>query len=672
VKRWATPLAALAIFLLNAALNGPLFMHGELPFRGSIEDGYVAIARFISAHPNPWGWNPFQYCGLPTRFLYVPALPYLTAALAHLMPHADLAHIYRTVVSLATCAGPVTAFFFALNFTRSRRWSLVAALVYSLLSPSYGLFPAVEMDRGIVQLPWRVQVLAKYGEGPHNTALALMPLVLLAVWMAARRRGYRPVLVAALLLAATPLVNWVGAFALAIACTVLLAASLGEPGFRAGRVCAAGGLGYLLACFWLTPTFIRTIVFNWPTDSFAYHFDQPQHWLAAGLIASVVAIRLLFRRFRGSFYFCFVTMAAFTFGWIASVFYLYGLDTIPESRRYAIEFELFLTLALVEAARLAMRSANSTVRLCAMGTGGMLLLAGTPQLWAYATQGWGAWMPAPREQSVEYHLARWMADHPPEGRVFASGGLRFRMNAWFDLPQVGGGFETGLTNRMPWNLAYQVRTGKDAGNREDARPGHETADTLLQLKAMDTQYVVIHGPKSREYYRDYVHPERLTAALAPVYHEEDDSIYGLPARPLAHLVSREELPGQDAAAKPWVLERYVAAMEDAARPALRTEWLRTDALAIDGATPPGRLVAVSVNADPGWRAAQDGREIPIETDNLGFMVLDPAAAAATHIELKYRATAEPRLMAAVSALAWTAALAALIIWRKPSALPTTN
>jgi hypothetical protein len=661
VKRLATPLAALAIFLLNVLLNGPLFMHGELPFRGSIEDGYVAIARFVSAHPNPWGWNPFQYCGLPTRFLYVPALPYLTAALAHLMPHVDLAHIYRTIVSLATCAGPVTAFFFALHFTRTRRWSLIAALVYSLLSPSYGLFPAVERDRGIVQLPWRVQVLAKYGEGPHNTALALMPLVLLALWIAARRRGYPPVLVAALLLAATPLVNWVGAFALAIACLLLLLASLGDPEFRAWRVCAAGGLGYLLACFWLTPTFIRTIVFNWPTDSFAYRFGQPQHWLVAGLLAGVLLLRLLFRLFRGSFYLCFVTMAAFTFGWIASVFYLYGLDTIPESRRYAIEFELFLALALVEAVRLAMRSPTSTVRLCAIGAGGVLLLAGTPQLWAYATQGWRPWMPAPREQSIEFHLARWMADHPPEGRVFASGGLRFRMNSWFDLPQVGGGFETGLTNRMPWDLAYHVRTGKD-----------ETAGTLLQLKAMDTEYVVIHGPKSREYYRDYVHPERLTAALAPVYHEEDDTIYGLPARPLAHLVSREELPGEDAAAHPWVLERYVAAMEDASRPVLQTRWLRTDALAIDGATPAGRLVAVSVNAGPGWRAAQDGREIPIETDNLGFVVLRPAAAAATHIELQYRATAEPRIMAAVSVLAWIAALAALIIWRKPLDLPTTN
>ena len=63
---------ALAIFLLNVWLNAPLFMTGELPFRGSIEGGYVGMARFISAHPNPWGWNPFPYCGLPTEFMYVP------------------------------------------------------------------------------------------------------------------------------------------------------------------------------------------------------------------------------------------------------------------------------------------------------------------------------------------------------------------------------------------------------------------------------------------------------------------------------------------------------------------------------------------------------------------------------------------------------------------------
>jgi hypothetical protein len=666
VKRLATPLLALAIFLLNVCLNGPLFMRGELPFPGSIENGYVAIARFISAHPNPWGWDPLQYCGIPTRFLYVPALPYLTALLAHLMPHIPLAFLYRVMVSAITCLGPVTVFFFALHFTGSRRWSLAAALVYGFLSPSYGLFPAVERDRGIVQLPWRVQVLAKYGEGPHNTALTLLPLVLLAVWLAARRRGYRPVFVAALLLAITPLVNWVGAFSLAIACLLLLVASLGEPGFRAWRVFAAAGLAYLLACFWLTPTFIKTIVFNWPTDSFAYQFGAPQRCLVTSLAFGVLIVRLLFRWFGGSFYLRFATLAAFTFGFIATAFYVFDLDTIPESRRYAIEFELFLALALVEAVRLAMRHPNQTVRLCAIGTAAIALLAGAPQLWAYATQGWSRWTPAPREESIEYHLARWMAEHPPQGRVYASGGMRFRMNSWFDIPQVGGGFETGLQNRVPWDLAYHIRTGKDS------RPGRGAQDALLELKAMGTEYVVVHGPKSREYYRDFVRPELFAAALPAVYHEENDTIYALPARPLANLLTPEELPGKDAPARPWVLEPYIAALEDPARPALQTRWLGAGTLVVDGAAPPGRLVAVRVNADPGWRAFQDGRAIRIETDNLGFMVLRPAAAAATHIELDYRATAEPRLMAVLSALSWMAALAALFLCRKPLASQTTN
>jgi hypothetical protein len=509
-------------------------------------------------------------------------------------------------------------------------------------------------------------VLAKYGEGPHNTALALMPLVLLALWLAARRRGYPRILVAALLLAVTPLVNWVGAFALAIACVVLLVAALGDPGFRAWRVFAAAGLAYLLACFWLTPTFIRTIVFNWPTDSFAYQFGAPQRWLVTGLAFGVLIVRLLFRWLGGSFYLRFVTLAAFTFGFIATVFYIYGLDTIPESRRYAIEFELFLALGVVEAIRLAMRHPNQTVRLCAIGTAAAGLLAGTPQLWAYTTQGWGRWAPAPGEESIEYHLARWMDRNPPEGRVFATGGMRFRINSWFDIPQVGGGFDTGLQNRVPWDLAYSIRTAKDM------RPGHETQDTLLELKAMGTEYVVIHGPHSREYYRDFVRPERVSSALPAVYREEDDTIYALPARPLANWLNPEELPGQDAPTRPWLLEPYIAALEDPARPALQTRWLGADTLVIDGAAPPGRLVAVRVNADPGWRAFQDGRAIPIQIDNLGFMVLRPAAAAATHIELHYRATAEPRFMAVLSALSWIAALAALFLWRKPLASPTTN
>jgi hypothetical protein len=643
VKRLATPLLALTVFLLNVWLNAPLFMPGDLPFPGSIERGYVGMARFVSQHPNPWGWNPYPYCGLPTAFMYVPGLPYLTALWIRLLPHVTPDTIYRTIVSLATCLGPVTLFFFALAFTGSRRWSFAAAVAYSLLSPSYALFPAVEKDRGIAQLPWRVQVLAKYGEGPHNTALTLLPLALLLLYRAARSRGYPPIFAAAVLLAAIPLCNWVGAFSLAICSLLLLAAAWGESEFRYGRALAAAGLAYLLACFWLTPSFIKTIAFNWPVDSFAYRLGPQQAWLLAGTVGGALAIRIAFRLFRGSFYFCLVTMGAFVFGFVATAFYVYGLDTIPESRRYAIEFELFLALALVEALRLAMRSANSTTRLCAIGAAGVMLLVGAPQLYAYATQGWQPWRPSPQENTLEYRLGQWMAQHPPQGRVFASGGLRFRLNSWFDLQQVGGGFETGLQNRIPYDLSYDIRAG------------HDAARALLELKALDAQYVVIHGPRSQEYYRDFQRPDRVSANLPEVYHIEDDTIYALPPRPLAHLATPEELTD---------LPRYVAGIEDPARPVLQTRWLDAGALDIAGPAPlPGQLVSVQVNAGPGWRASQDGRPLPIARDQLGFLVLTPAPALATRIALRYRGTLEQRLMAALCVLSWLAALAALR-WRR--------
>src|SRR5262249_54102647 len=113
-------------------------------------------------------------------------------------------------------------------------------------------------------------------------------------------------------------------------------------------------------------------------------------------------------------------------------------------------------------------------------------------------------------------------------------------------------------------------------------------------EALGTEYVVVHGPKSREYYRDFQRPERAAAVLPAVYHIEDDTIYALP--------------------------------------------------------PPAR---VPVNFDPGWRATQNGLPVPIVADRLGFIAAPQGA------ELRYAGTAEQRIMAAISAVAWIAALARL-------------
>lgn len=76
--------------------------------------------------------------------------------------------------------------------------------------------------------------------------------------------------------------------------------------------------------------------------------------------------------------------------------------------------------------------------------------------------------------------------------------------------------------------------------------------------------------------------------------------------------------------------------------------------------PVGQVVALQVNADPSWHARQDGHPIAIFPDMLGFMVLHPAPAGNTRLELRYGGTAEQRLMAAVSAIAWIAAFSAVI------------
>jgi len=234
-----------------------------------------------------------------------------------------------------------------------------------------------------------------------------------------------------------------------------------------------------------------------------------------------------------------------------------------------------------------------------------------------------------------------VAERRPAGRVFATGGLRFRLNQWFDLQQVGGGFETGLQNRAPVDLAYRIRSG------EKLRAGREAEDTRMYLRALGAEYVVVHAKGSREYYRDFVKPERL-AGLTEALRLEDDRVYALPSRPIAHVVREDEVVREEAKEHPEQVERYVAGMEDTLRPPLAVRWEGASTLAITGA-PAGSLVSVQVNADPGWQA--DGASM--EKDGFGFIVLH---AGGGPITMRYRGAAEQRVMAALCALAWAGAL----------------
>ncbi|MBL8175909.1 MAG: hypothetical protein JNK48_14630, partial [Bryobacterales bacterium] len=597
-----TALLALSLLAYNLWLNAPLFGNGEQPYRGSIESGYAGIARFFAAHPDPYGWNPNIYCGISTQHTYLPGMPYATALLMWINPRMEALHAYRIVMALFACLGPVTLFLFAAYASGSRRWAFAAALGYTLCSPAYDLFQTIDKDRGLLPIPWRLQVMVKYGEGPHNMGLTLLPLALLSVWNAARSAGFRRIFLAAVALAAVALTHWIAALALALCCLLLFAvhAAAGAE-FRHRRAILAGVLAYALACFWLTPTFIRTVGFNWPRDSFGFKMQQQQHMALAIIGGGLLLILFLFRRHRDNRYLCFVTACAFLFAALAEGHYAHNIDAIPEARRYTVEMELFLALALAEWMRVGWRAGGGVNRFCVAMTGCLLGASGTPQALAFIQDGYAAWKLKPKEYTVEYRLADWLRRQTPAGRVYVTGGLRFRLNSWFDAQQTNGTFDSGLLHRGTLDLDYRFRS------LNGMRRGGEARDSLLTMLAMGVEYLVVHGPESEEYYRDVKQQDRLSAQFPVVHTDGPDRVFRVPFHGLAFFRRHNEAP---ATWEPAALESYLPHAAQAGN-TLLADWVDAKRLLLRGGmVPESSAVAVIMSYDPGWRATQRGVEIP--------------------------------------------------------------
>jgi hypothetical protein len=654
-------LGLILLLALNLYLYGPLFSPQQRPYKGSIAAGYAGITRFIAEHPDPWGWNPQQYAGQPTQFTYPPLLPYTASAL-HWLTGMEPFRAYRSIVALFACLGPITLAFAFYYFTRNLILSLLLGLGYSVCSPVYGLFERIDADRGLYYLPWRILVLMKYGEGPHVVGLTLLPLILVSLRWGLARTGWPSLFLMTIALATAPLTNWLCALALTLCVfTMLLSGVQNVP-----RLFGAGALGYALSSFWLTPEYVKTTLFNWPKDAYGYQVEQ-NHWpFYGGLLLTLASTAWLFRRYNASWPLRFLTLASLTFLWISGGFYLYGIDTLPESRRYILEFELFFFLALFAWAWTALNTSEAIDKVC-VGIFTVALLAyGSGQVQKSLTRGWSDWGIVDREQTLEFQLARWLADQHPQGRVFVSGGLRFRLNAWFPLHQVSGTFESGLRNRIAADYFYQVRT--DANSKS----GEEAVEALRELTTIGAEYAVVHDAASEEYYRDIKTPAKFQA-LGPVVFAPtpNDRVHKLPFRSLAHLVSPEEFPKDQFKE---ALPRFYSALSDSTRPPLLVKEINPSKWTITGPIPDGMNIAFSMNWDPGWQALQDGVPIEIKSSKVGLIQLLPKPAPSSTIELTYRGTTQQKLFGALSLLAWVVSIGLCIrsrSWQASTSTPSS-
>ncbi len=100
------------------------------------------------------------------------------------------------------------------------------------------------------------------------------------------------------------------------------------------------------------------------------------------------------------------------------------------------------------------------------------------------------------------------------------------------------------------------------------------------------------------------------------------------------------------------LRTFVAALDDSTLPILRTTWIGTNTARMDGVLGPDHVISVAMNFDKGWSATANGREVPVRSDGLGFIAIEPHCDGACAVELHWSAGWEPRI-------AWIFALAAI-------------
>jgi hypothetical protein len=180
------------------------------------------------------------------------------------------------------------------------------------------------------------------------------------------------------------------------------------------------------------------------------------------------------------------------------------------------------------------------------------------------------------------------------------------------------------------------------------------------LKAFGARSVTVFTSESGEPYLDFVRPRKFDGLLPKLWEERGVLIYDIPhsSPSLASVVPRTALVTQmpENGIDTRQLERYVAALEN---PDQRTtwQWHGTAFGAADALVPPGTVLSIPISYHPGWRAQVAGREVPVESDGLGHIVLDPACNGPCTVELTFTGGREwlwSRLASALTLLALAA------------------
>jgi hypothetical protein len=615
-------LDGLIIFLLAAILIWPLFKVKYTTFWHSIESTFIADGRFLKDHwPHPL-WQPLWYCGTRFDYVYPPALRYGTAGLSKLFPILPV-RAYHLYIAFFYCLGIAAVYLLVRVAAKSRGAAWLSAIATLLLSPSFLLMRQHRLNAWHL-MPQRALVLAQWGEGPHISALALLPLALLCAFLALER--WRPAMLAlaALLAAWVVSTNFYGAAALAIFFPILVWSVWVTYGDNFVWLRAAGiaALAYGLTAFWLVPSYLQVTLRNMQYVSLPGNAWSLWIALASAAVFGMITFRCA--RGRGELaWLIFVCGSATAFALVVVGQYYFNFRLMGEAHRFIPELDLVLILLLVECLRRLWEADPPRP-----------LLPFSPSLWSrlaaltivvisfatslgYVRHAWGIALSAPDyRQRVEYRVPDWIAKNLPGARCFATGSIRFWYDAWSDLAQIHGGSDQGLMNGLVQPAYYFITSTPDA------------SAAVLWMQALGVDAVIVPDQRSQEVYHDFADPHKFDGILPEIYNDHQGNIiYKIPRRyaGLARVVETRTFESFQPIRSVQELDRlraYTGVVEHGPDAPASAQWDGTDAMVLHATLQPGQSILVQETFDPSWHAYAGGRRLPVHPDPVGFMWIE--------------------------------------------------
>ena len=621
--------AFLLLVALNLSVCWRLFKVEFTTNFSSIEGSFIGLARYLSRHWGDFSWWPIWHCGMPYQETYVPLL-HLTVAATTSLLHISAARAYHGVTGLLYALGPATLYLMAVRLGARRGAAFVAALFYSLSSPSALFMPGVARDIGGLWFSRRLQVLTVYGEGPHVSAMTLIPLVILALEGALTRRTLRSIIPAVVAIALVFLMNVPGTMALGLAVFCWICAQDRTRLATAWKIAAgASVLAYALACYGIPPSSLVTVGGNiGPMHrGFSASLAHGPVWLVLAF-AAVAACGYGLARIGVPLVLRFAILFLGLVAPLAITANTEIYELLPQVGRLHLEAEMGACLLLGWLLYTAYDFVPQWIRPIVL----VVCLAPVVMQWQnYRQRARLDIQYADLPTRSEYTSARWLDANMNGARVWTGGSTSFWLNSFTDTPQATGCCDQGLAMPVLAYVPYIVNSRRNAV---------DTRKTGPWLQALGVHALVVNNAASTDEYKDVQAPERY-AGVFPVLHEENgDTIYSiLPAgSSLAHIVrDGEQVPvhGRGEKVQDPEVFRYAAAIADSSRPAANFAWVRGGAARIRAKLQAGDLVSVQVAWFPGWQAEVRGRRVPVVQDGLGFQLIRPNCDGDCQIDLRW-------------------------------------